>query len=147
LNVYLDSSFLVSTYSLDANSEQAIRQLGDALDYVLLLTPFAELELVNALELRVFRKSMSASQARVCLGNFARDVEAGILLRRDFAESVFPRARQISLETTARLGVRAGDILHVAAALEFGADAFYSFDTKQRSLAFALNLTLNPTQV
>ena len=56
---------------------------------------------------------------------------------------MFERARQLSQETTAKLGTRTADLLHVAAALELGADFLYSFDQQQRKLAQAVRLKLN----
>ena len=53
------------------------------------------------------------------------------------------RARELSRQTTARLGTRTADLLHVAAALEIEADCLYSFDKQQRKLARAVRLKLN----
>jgi predicted nucleic acid-binding protein len=56
---------------------------------------------------------------------------------------VFDKARQLSWRTTSKLGTRTADLLHVAAALELGADYFYSFDKQQRKLAESLRLKVN----
>ena len=58
-------------------------------------------------------------------------------------EEAFQRAQRISRQTTARLGTRTADVLHVAAALEMKADCLYSFDRQQRKLAKALKLKVN----
>jgi predicted nucleic acid-binding protein len=58
-------------------------------------------------------------------------------------DAFFERARQLSRQTTAKLGTRTADLLHVAAALELGADYFYSFDRQQRKLAQSVRLKLN----
>jgi len=50
----------------------------------------------------------------------------------------------LALETTARLGTRASDLLHVPAAIELGAESFYSFDKQQRKLAQTVKLKVNP---
>ena len=50
-------------------------------------------------------------------------------------ELVFERARELSRQSTARLGTRTADLLHVAAAWELEADYLYSFDEQQRKLA------------
>jgi len=42
------------------------------------------------------------------------------------------------------LGTRAVDVLHVAAALELGATGFFTFGLKQRKMAEATGLILNP---
>jgi predicted nucleic acid-binding protein len=77
------------------------------------------------------------------LANFERDMRDGILQLRGLTDLVFERARQLSRQTTAKLGTRTADLLHVAAALELGADYLYSFDQQQRKLAQTLHLKLN----
>ena len=140
--IYLDTSFLVSLYSSDVNSDTAVRVMqaskGDRL-----ITPLGELEVVNALGLRVFRKEVSAAQAQSSLDDFENDLRDGILQLRPLPEQVFERARQLSRQTTARLGTRTADLLHVAAALELSVDWLYSFDRQQRKLARAVRLKIN----
>jgi predicted nucleic acid-binding protein len=142
LKVYADTSFLVSLYSLDANSVIAVRTMeaspGDRF-----LTTLVELEVVNALELRIFRKELSPAQARSSLDEFENHLREGVFQMRGFVDTFFERARQLSRQTTAKLGTRTADLLHVAAALELGADYFYSFDQKQRKLAQSVRLKLN----
>jgi predicted nucleic acid-binding protein len=143
LSVYVDASFLVSAYAADGNFEAAVQAMESSSRDPFVLTVFCELEVVNALELRLFRKEMTRQQLDLCLSNFDADVRGGILRLHAMPESVFHRARQLSLQTTANLGNRAGDILHVAAALELGAEGFYSFDERQRNLARSMRLRLN----
>jgi predicted nucleic acid-binding protein len=57
-----------------------------------------------------------------------RDLLTGVFMLIPLPDGVFPRARQVSRETTARMGTRATDAVHVAAALELGAQGFYTFD-------------------
>jgi len=143
LKSYLDASFLVSLYAPDTNSAAALHTVESA-SAILFITALAEVELVNALELRVFRKEASHSQVKSSLRDFQQDLLLGIFKMTPFPESVFVRARQLSQQTSSRLGTRTADILNVAAALELGADAFYSFDKQQRKLAQAVGLKLNP---
>jgi predicted nucleic acid-binding protein len=67
----------------------------------------------------------------------------GVFLLRPLPEQALERAGQLSRTTTARLGSRSADLLHVAAALELTADYLYSFDQKQRKLARAVGLKVN----
>jgi len=144
LKIYLDSSFLVSLYCFDSSSLRAVHALRSAeTDARLLLSSFAELEVVNAFELRLFRKQMSVDETRATSATFDVDAATGRFQRYSLPQFVFQRARQLSLETTATLGNRASDILHVAAALELGAEGFYSFDERQRNLARSMGLRLN----
>jgi predicted nucleic acid-binding protein len=42
------------------------------------------------------------------------------------------------------MGTRTSDLLHIAAALELGADVLYTFDRQQRRLAKEMKLKINP---
>ena len=142
MKIYADPSFLVSLYSPDANSAAAARTMqastGDRF-----VTAFGELEVVNAFGLRVFRKEVSAVQAQSSLTDFEKDLRDGVFQLRGLLEPVFERAHQLSRKTTAKLGTRTADLLHVAAALELGVDCLYSFDQQQRKLARTVRLKLN----
>jgi len=142
LKIYADPSFLVSLYIPDANSAAALRTMqassGDRLVSVL-----CELEVVNAFGLRVFRKQATPAEANSALSDFERDLREGLFLLRELPERIFERARQLSQQTTAKLGTRTADLLHVTAALELGADFLYSFDQQQRKLAHAVRLKMN----
>jgi predicted nucleic acid-binding protein len=142
LNIYADPSFLVSLYSPDSNSAAATRAMRAATGECL-VTIFGELEVVNAFGLRVFRKEISAAQAQSSLADFESDLGSGILQLRPLHDVFFERARQLSRQTTAKLGTRSADLLHIAAALELGTDYLYSFDPQQRKLARAVRLRLN----
>ncbi len=142
MKIYTDTSFLVSLYSPDANSAAAARTML-ASSGERFVSVFGELEVVNAMGLRVFRKEVSAAQAQSSLKDFEKDLHAGVFQLRPLTEQVFERARQLSHRTTAKLGTRTADILHVAAALELSVDYLYTFDHQQRKLAQAVRLKLN----
>jgi hypothetical protein len=108
-----------------------------------LVSVLCELEVVNAFGLRVFRKQATPVEADSALINFERDLREGLFQLRGLPERIFERARQLSQQTTAKMGTRAADLLHVAAALELDADVLYSFDQQQRKLAHAVRLKLN----
>jgi predicted nucleic acid-binding protein len=71
------------------------------------------------------------------------NVRAGAFRMVALPESLFEVARELSERTTETLGTRAVDLLHVAAALELGAEYLYSFDERQRKLARSVRLKLN----
>lgn len=139
---YAEPSFLVSLYSLDTNSDAATRTMQVSKGGCLIST-FGEFEVINAFGLRVFRREASAAQAQSSIIDFESDLRDGIFQVRGLSEEVFERARQLSRQTTPKLGNRAAELLHVAAALEFGATHLYSFDQRQRKLAQAVRLKLN----
>jgi predicted nucleic acid-binding protein len=142
LKVYADPSFIVSLYSPDANSAAAAHtmQATFAQPFV---TTFGELEVVNAMGLRVFRKEVSPVQAQSSLLEFEKDLRDGVFQLRELTDPILDRARQLSRQTTAKLDTRTADLLHVAAALELSVDCLYTFDLHQRKLAQSLRLKLN----
>jgi predicted nucleic acid-binding protein len=143
LTVYVDTSFLVSLYALDSKSALAVTLMSKSPDRHI-ISSFAELETRNALQLRVFRKEIAALQAKASWEDFQDDVRSGVFELRALPDRAFERAHELSQKTTARLGTRTADLLHVAAALEMDADCLYSFDQQQRKLAQAVRLKINP---
>ena len=141
--IYLDTSFVMSLYSSDVNTRMAIAQFPK-MPVVRLLSPLVEIEVVNAFELRVFRREISRGEAELGMRNFDHDLEAGILASRSLPDDLFARATVLSMKHTAQLGVRTMDVLHVAAAIEYGATSLFSFDLRQREVAHAAGLKLNP---
>ena len=142
MNAYLDTSFLVSLYVLDANSARAARLLPPGA--ALLLTPLVELELENAIQLRVFRRELTATQARATQAAFHQDLIEGVYAARAMPPAAYDKAKQLARKHSARLGTRSLDILHLAAAVTLGADALFTFDEHQRSLAAAEGLACVP---
>ncbi len=142
MKTYVDTSFLISLYSIDANSGAALQTISRSTgDHV--ISTLGELEAVNAFELRIFRREISRAQAQASWDALASDLRDGVFQLRSLPDQAFERAQVLSRQTTARLGVRTADLLHVAAALELGADRFYSFDQQQRKLAPLVHLKLN----
>jgi len=144
-SVYLDTSFVVSLYSIDANSSEASRILRNLQSSAqILLSTFSVLEVVNALQLRVFRKQDSSAEARLAVQAFESDLQTGRFQIRLLPELIFQRASELSLRTTAQLGTRTSDLLHVTCALELGADGLYTFDKQQKKLAESVKLKVSP---
>jgi predicted nucleic acid-binding protein len=142
LSVYIDTSFLVSLYTPDANSAAAARTMeGSSGDWIISI--LGELEFVNAIELRVFRKEISRAEAQSSLKEFERDLQNSTLDLRGLPDQVFELARRMARQTTAKLGTRTADLLHVVAAVELAVDYLYTFDRQQRKLAQTLQLKLN----
>ena len=141
MSAYCDTSFLVSLYVLDANSAPAAAQMKKA-KLPILLTAFGELELTNAISLRVFRKELPPSLAKAARALIRKDIADGIFLLSPINGAVYERAKQIARRRTRRLGTRTLDVLHVASALVLQADTFYTFDRRQRRLAKSEGLTV-----
>jgi len=142
VKAYLDSSFLFSLYAADDHSAEAIAEVrrfrGE-----LTLSGLTELEFMNAIELRIFRKELTRVRAAEVRAAFDGDVDARVLLVFDLEPTTFLRGKSLILQTTALVGWRTADILHVAAALEVGADSLFTFDQRQKALARRMKLETN----
>ena len=136
MSSYLDSSVLTSLYAPGAHSVAAREYLLQAAR-PFLLTPFGEAELTNAIELRAFRREITAAQARAALARLAAHIAGSVFQAVPVPAAVYDVARQLSRRHTATLGTRTLDILHVAAALVLHTDSFYTFDRTQAQLARA----------
>ena len=141
MSAYADTSFLVSLYVLDANSARAAAQMKHA-KLPILLTPFGELELTNAILLRLFRRELLPSKVKAAHALVRKDIEDGIFLLKPLAGAVYERAKQIARRRTPQLGTRTLDVLHVASAVVLQAETFYTFDRSQEKLAEAEGLTV-----
>jgi len=108
----------------------------------LLMTPLGELELMNALRLRVFRKELDPGEIKAANAFFRRDVEAGIFALKPLSPGIFEQAKLLARRQTVALGTRTLDLLHVASALVLQADTLYTFDRQQEKLARTEGLKL-----
>lgn len=140
MSAYADTSFLVSLYILDANSAQAADRM-QRMQLPVIVTQFSELELINALQLRLFRRELPPAKIRAAYATFREDVAGGILSFIPTSDAIYTEARRISRRWTRTLGTRTLDVIHVASALVLRADAFHTFDERQRKLARAVKLT------
>ncbi|MGE3310971.1 MAG: PIN domain-containing protein [Limisphaerales bacterium] len=150
MTAYADSSFILRLVVGEADSEAAIGAYRHAGRPILPYLWVHQLEVENALRQRAFHESqvrparerkriqeeMDASVARLAqllrrrgLTSVAMDVEAVVV-----------RSLQLSAEHTQRLGARASDVLHVAAALHLGVEQFLTFDHRQSKIARAEGL-------
>jgi hypothetical protein len=137
---YLDTSFLVSLYILDANSAAAARTISTAVR-PFPITPFQELELLNAVELRRFRREIRRVEADAAKSAIAADLAAGLYMPAPLSGAAFAAARRLVLQHSAELGTRTLDILHVASALALKSSLFFTFDRRQQPLAAAAGLS------
>jgi predicted nucleic acid-binding protein len=104
-------------------------------------TPFGELELANALQLRLFCRELPAAQTGAAYAAFRDDVTAGVFVIKPMSAEVYAQARRLAQRWTRTLGTPTLDIIHVASAIALRAEAFHTFDERQRTLARAVRLT------
>jgi predicted nucleic acid-binding protein len=138
LIVYADSSFLVSSYAGDSHSIEADNMR--ALMPTILITPFVRAEVCAALHQQVFQKRVSLAQANSAWLDFEQDGDNGTLTRIDFPLAALNLTVDIAKRFAPTLGVRTLDSMHVACALELGAQKFWTFDDRQARLAQAVGL-------
>jgi len=138
---YADTSFLVSLYLPDVHSPAAWAAMKSRPQ--LCLTPLHELELVNAIQLAVFRKLISRTQAKSALRDFELD-RSGVFELTPMPLESYARAEQLARRHTSIFGTRSLDILQVATALILKPDVFFTFDDRQRRLAKVERLRVLP---
>jgi hypothetical protein len=105
-----------------------------------LITALGELEPVNAVQLRLFRKAVRSSEARAARAALRADLRDGVFAMQALSEEMFAHARRLASRWTARLSARGLDIIHVATAIALGTNMFLTFDDRQRQLATAARL-------
>ncbi len=140
--IYLDASVLFSLHFRDRNTVEALHLAANATE-AFVVSALCEMETVNAFALRVFRTEMSERNLDNAVKDLESDLRSGILHWRPIPEATFTRAKALSRKITPSIGVRAADLLHIAAALELGAKSLYTFDAKQHQAAQAAGLTVN----
>jgi predicted nucleic acid-binding protein len=106
-----------------------------------------EIEIPNAILLKVFRGEISQAQSETAIGAFRSDIDSGRLTRFSYdLAGVFSLAARLSCKHSAIIGSRSMDLLHIAAAIEAGCTHFASFDKRQRECAALEGLTIHPVQ-
>lgn len=144
MSYYPDSSFLVSCYVPDANTANVQIYLSRK-GVPLVFTALHALEVRNAFRLGVFRGLLTAADATAALANLETDLRAGRLVKTTVKwPVVFRVAARLSASHSSSLGNRSLDILHVAAAKALRSIELISFDSRQRTLASAIGLSIAP---
>jgi len=138
LSIYADTSFLVSLYLPDRHSAEAERRMASKPR--IWFAPLHRAEWMHAIAQHVFRKEISALEARRAQAELERDLGSGLWLKVDLPESVWETCAALGHRHGPHLGVRTLDSLHVAVALELDAKAFWTFDERQAKLAAAEGL-------
>jgi len=142
--VYADSSLLLKLYIRESETTAAW-QVVNRIQEPLVFTPLHRLEMLNGIRRCIATKKVTRAQA----------VRAMLLLRSHVKGgrytlpavpwlAVFQRAHRLSRKHARSLLVRSLDLLHVALALEIGANEFLTFDDRQRQTALAEGLNAMP---
>ena len=142
MTAYADTEFLCSLYAPDAHTARAVKRMKRQ-RLPLAWTWIHQLELRNALRLRVFRGEIVAGQRDASLNALLADLSGGVLAvaTPPLAETM-TEAERLSALHSEELGTRTLDILHVAAALVLGVTELLTFDARQAALAKAVSLNV-----
>jgi uncharacterized protein len=136
--IYLDTGCLLKLYYPEPESSRVAALVsGEVIPFVAL----HELELSNALALKLYRKEATASQVRATTALVEEDLRASVLHRPVVRwEDLWREAATLARTHTRSVGCRSLDILHCAAAQSLAATSFVTTDTRQRRLASKLGL-------
>ncbi len=141
-----DTSFLCALYRNQKHSAKAdvFMAKGDCslpVSSLLLLEFRQSLRLQVCLHAKAKTNGFTRNEASQVLRHPQSDLRTkGLeIMPADWA-AVHQTAEELSERYTEAKGRRLADILHVATALHLGADAFLTFDTKQKTLAEAEGL-------
>ncbi|HXJ92789.1 MAG TPA: type II toxin-antitoxin system VapC family toxin [Terriglobia bacterium] len=138
MSIYADTSFVVSLYIPDIHSPEAQERITP--EPILFLTPLHRAEWAHALEQHVFRGVIPRAEADRLYHKFEGHRLSGLWAEVDLPERALEVCIELARRHGARLGNRTLDSLHVACALELGAERFWTFDQRQRKLAAAEGL-------
>lgn len=141
--IYLDASFVCSLHMRDANTPAALVSIRTIREQ-LVISSLVEVEAVNVFGLRVFRKEWTYLNMQKAARDLDADIRSGLLILMELPETAYGRAKTLTMIETPAHGVRCADVLHVAAAIELGANALYTFDPRQHKAAKAAGLKVNP---
>jgi predicted nucleic acid-binding protein len=83
------------------------------------------------------------TEAQTLYEKLGRHREAGFWVDVPLPEMACERCIQLAQQQATRIGMATLDTLHVASALELGADEFWTFDERQAKLARAVGLKVS----
>jgi predicted nucleic acid-binding protein len=139
--LYLDTSAFLKLYVREEGSE-LVQETVAGQSEPLPVWEILEMELHNALYLKVFRDELSNTEADRQHLLFQQRKTKGFYFVPEIGRGeLMAEFRRLSALTPG-LGCRTMDILHVACACQLKPDRFLSFDTRQNELAMAAGLAV-----
>ena len=113
MNLYLDTSVLVSCYIAEAQSEAVLAQLAQC-SRELIVSQLSEVEFYSAVSMKVRCKQMSVMQQKAVLELFQQHLERGHYTKAYLIDDVYQLAKQFLANNSLKL--RTLDALHLALA-------------------------------
>jgi predicted nucleic acid-binding protein len=136
LSIYADSSFFGSLYLHDRRFADAQRLATHHAR--VWLTPLHRAEWAHVVAQHLFLRKISAAEAQTVYRTFERDRQSRFWVEVNLPEMAFDRCIQLAQQ--GRIASGTLDTLHIASALELGAERFWTFDVRQAKLARAVGL-------
>ncbi|MCX6957131.1 MAG: type II toxin-antitoxin system VapC family toxin [Verrucomicrobiae bacterium] len=134
MKYYCDTSILASIYLEDSHSKKAMQWLQNAV-LPIPLSLFSELELMSAIQQRLFRKEITQTEVLKCHYYFQKNLNQGVYKRVTLEGKEYSQALQLVRNYTSSIGCRTLDVLHVASALLLNIQEFVTCDVRQKLLA------------
>ncbi len=139
--LYLDTSAFLKLYVREEGSETVQRRV-EGQDDPLPVWEVQEMELVNALRLKVHWKEISPEKAEEQIELFNKRKARGQYYTPEIQRAALMSAYRELSTVTPELGCCTMDILHVACARQLGPEHFLTFDRRQEALAIRAGLSV-----
>jgi len=139
--IYWDTSVIIKLY-LKEDLSETVADKAKEFDQAIPLTNLHELELANALNLKVFRSESMDEDAEFVKTQIQTHESMHLYFRPvlDWVD-IYQTAFALSDKYTKQIGSRSLDILHVSIALHIKSDVFFTHDHRQLELAEMAGLT------
>ncbi len=145
MSTFADASFLVAAFVAVDDHNREAWSWWRQWDAGIIASPLVLFEAENTIRGFPAGGKCSVTDARHGVEGIKRAMMEGLVLQRDIpSKRLIIRSTRLSQQHTGTVTYGAMDILHVAAALELGATTFLSFDRRQRDLAVAEGLLVQP---
>lgn len=139
-----DTSFLISVFLDDSNHIRA-RDLLLSVEEPIILSRLNLLEFQTSIRRMIGSRLLEEATGLRVIEEFGMMLEAGAFTEINPPEDgVWERAKKLTILHSAEFQLRSLDVWQIAFALEMGASRLWSFDDRQRKLAAAVGLELNP---
>lgn len=140
MHAYYDTGVFLKLYVQEEHSA-LVQSHVTAADAAVPVSAFQELEVENALHLKLFRSEIDGQQLQAVRDKVAQHFASRCLVRRPvhWAEA-FAEARRLSGTVTAKSGCRTLDVLHVAIGKLWGCTEFVTMDDRQIAAVRAAGL-------
>ena len=142
MDTYYDTGLLLQLY-FGGEQAEALDQYVARRRSAIPVSGFEELEMTNAMQLKLFRGEITTAALAGVAHHVKDDFDLGRLVRRPVAwPEAFAEAMRLSGAVSAATGCRTLDILHLATARLWGCTRFVSTDARQIRAAKRVGLKI-----